>query len=352
MSESAGDVTKLEAAQQASDDVLQLIGAEQSLESAAVGVVTFSDGASVLATLSSDLTSPRDAIDGLQPEDQTNLGAGLKRGIAQLATSGASRTIILLSDGETNTGISRDDILSTVVPEAVTQHVKIDTVALGDSDVDTDLLQQIAAATGGSYSTATTLDQLRKDFVTNQQASHGVVIGSNTGSVSSGQLLDAPSIKVPYDQRLLEVSLAWDDGQVALHLTDPHGHLTVVHPTDTYTEGSSSSLSNGGPPDTTAGTAQTIDNGAVTIVPSNPEVVIVHNPSPGTWHVAVSGEDIPPGGTAYFTIASRQAGGHTPRPPAWHHAIVPLSVLLGILCVIGIGDAILLRRRAQPAEAA
>jgi Ca-activated chloride channel family protein len=154
----------------------------------AIGVVSFSDGGAVLQPPTTEKEQVLRAIDRLQPQRGTNMGAGLGAAldaIAQTAdtsrpalsgTPGASAatgtvgqpaeqlppaSVVLVSDGESNTGPSPLD----VAREAAAAGVKVYTVGIGTAQgitlrvngqtaftrLDEATLQDIAEMTGGRY---------------------------------------------------------------------------------------------------------------------------------------------------------------------------------------------------------
>jgi hypothetical protein len=123
------------------------------------GVVAFDIGPHVLLDLrrisSSSLAAQVDArIGGLHADGGTDIFLGLRAGYRQiLASSSSNRHIILLTDG-----ISQPHTYTALLTQLKRHHITVATVALG-SNVDSELLRRIAAATGGnSYETANARD--------------------------------------------------------------------------------------------------------------------------------------------------------------------------------------------------
>ena len=150
-----------------------------------VGVVSFSQGASVVAPLSSDKTRADTALQRLLPNGGTAIGDGLNAALSQLAQSpnnapGATQgeqgvaqgeqdpgLVILLSDGESNFGQSP----ASVAALASQQGVQVDTVGIGQRGsqayvdrqpvgLDEATLKSIATTTGGQYYYAADANQL------------------------------------------------------------------------------------------------------------------------------------------------------------------------------------------------
>ncbi len=139
-----------------------------------VGVVSFSQGASVVAPLSSDKTRADTALQRLVPDGGTAIGDGLNAALTQLAQSPDNAQgeqdpglVILLSDGESNFGQSP----SNVAALASQQGVQVDTVGIGQRGtqayvdrqpvgLDETTLKSIASTTGGQYYYAADANQL------------------------------------------------------------------------------------------------------------------------------------------------------------------------------------------------
>ena len=99
-----------------------------------VGVVSFSQGASVVAPLSADKQRAENALQRLSANGGTAIGDGLNAALTQLSQSPAdsqgerdSGLVILLSDGESNFGQAP----ATVAARASQQGVQVDTVGIG-----------------------------------------------------------------------------------------------------------------------------------------------------------------------------------------------------------------------------
>ncbi len=138
-----------------------------------VGVVSFSQGANVVAPLSSDKTRADNALQHLTPNGGTAIGDGLNAALTQLQSSSASQgehdpgLVILLSDGENNFGQSPASVAALASQEGV----QVDTVGIGQRGteayvdrqpvgLDEAALQNIASTTGGQYFYAADAAQL------------------------------------------------------------------------------------------------------------------------------------------------------------------------------------------------
>lgn len=160
-----------------------------------LGLVVFSDRASLIQPPTSDKAQLLRALERLQPEAGTNIGAGLQTALDVLGPSvdrsptptpapGAAApaatppppagTVVLLSDGESNTGPPP----LTVAQAAAAQGVTVDTVGIGTAAgtvlhirgqsiltrLDEATLRGIAQATGGRYFGAQDAAQLRQIY--------------------------------------------------------------------------------------------------------------------------------------------------------------------------------------------
>jgi Ca-activated chloride channel family protein len=153
--------------------------ARQFIESlpdgARVGVVSFSQGASVVAPLSADRQRAENALQRLTADGGTAIGDGLNAALTQLSQSPADGEaserdpglVILLSDGESNFGQAP----ASVAARASQQGVQVDTVGIGQRGtqayvdrqpvgLDETTLQNIASTTGGQYFYAADANQL------------------------------------------------------------------------------------------------------------------------------------------------------------------------------------------------
>jgi len=148
-------------------------------DGANVGVVSFSQGASVVAPLSPDKTQAERALQGLQASGGTAIGDGLNAALNQLSQRSSAGTgdrtpgkVILLSDGENTFGQAP----SQVAARAKQLGVEVDTIGIGERGVSTYLNQQtavgldettlksIADTTGGKYFYAVDSGQLAEIY--------------------------------------------------------------------------------------------------------------------------------------------------------------------------------------------
>jgi Ca-activated chloride channel family protein len=147
---------------------------------AQVGLVIFNARAEVVAPLTTDKGSVKDALGSLVPGGGTAIGDAIQVAIAQLANivdpngpkSQNYARVVLLTDGSSNTGI--DPV--TAAGNAAQAKIPVDTIGIGQRNqttmvqgrvvdgVDEQALQQISSATGGHYYYAADEGQLSKIY--------------------------------------------------------------------------------------------------------------------------------------------------------------------------------------------
>jgi Ca-activated chloride channel family protein len=175
------------------------------------GVVAFDIGPHVLLAMrrigSSALADRVDArIGGLHADGGTDIYLALRAGYRQIVASGsANRHIILLTDG-----ISQPHTYTSLLAQLKRHRITVATVALG-TNVDSDLLRRIAAATGGnSYETANARDLPRIFIRETRLSSKPVQI--------AGRQRVTPSASSPIVRSLAGTTLPAIDGNVVTHL--------------------------------------------------------------------------------------------------------------------------------------
>lgn len=320
-----GSGTKLDAAKRAASDVLTVIEAQSagagSSGAHTTGLVEFSTDAFTVTAPTSDVATVRSSVQGLYPRAETNIGAGLSSAIDQLeGTKGTdgNKSVVLLSDGQTNQGPPAGQVLSEIVPRATASGIKVFTVGFGDANagtIDEALLREIADATGGEYSFAETTISLQRSFMHARAATLGDVLVSAVGQVAQGQIAAAGSFAVAEALGELEVALAWPGSDLDVVLTDPRGR-----PVDDEYDGAR-------------------------IVRTNPEVVIVAEPLEGDWQLAVQGIDVPDVAEDYAVVASTR-GVAPPKPAASSHLLLAGMGVLVLLVGTGLPVVLVTRRRS------
>ena len=267
-----------------------------------IGVVTFSDSAELRCPLTDNYDEAKKIVISLGTIAWTNLGAGLDLALQELEKlPSAQKFIILLTDGMTNRGKSREEILATSVATARAKEICIHTVGFGDpGDIDEDFLRKIATNSGcGSYNYASSGFEL---FGTYIKIRHRM-LGSNriaeftpdppTKKVTllPGQTLTLGGFQVIGPAKELHYTLAWSEpGKMRIILVDPSGRqVNRAYP-------------------------------GVTIYSGNGfEHVTVLSPSQGIWRVSAAAVTSFMSGVQYYGVVSARTGGivipyHIPTP--------------------------------------
>lgn len=193
-----------------------------------IGVTSFASDASVnfiLQEVTSDSIKQgaRNAIDGLNASGLTNIGGGLQVSLGQITGVAADQRtdneiIVLLSDGQHNTGTAP----GAVIPSIINEKVKVHTVGLG-ADADLALLQQIASETGGKFSFAGSAADLAGIFTNISAESRGeALITQEQGQVNSGEEVEK-TVFVDSFNKSVTFILSWSTGQLQLTLETPSG---------------------------------------------------------------------------------------------------------------------------------
>jgi Ca-activated chloride channel homolog len=125
-----------------------------------VAVVTFDDEVRlVLPRMPVDATRIAAGLATVRPGGSTNLSGGWLKGLEQLRSSpaGATRRILLLTDGMANVGITDGRTLADLPRRALADGVGTTTIGFG-ADFDEDLLTAMADSGGGNAHWADTPD--------------------------------------------------------------------------------------------------------------------------------------------------------------------------------------------------
>jgi len=166
---------------------------------AQVGLVIFNSQAEVVAPLTQDKGSVKEALGTLAPGGGTAIGDAIQVAVAQLANitdrngpkSRNAAVVVLLTDGSSNTGI--DPVAAAA--NAAQARIPVQTVGIGQRNqttmvqgqvvdgVDEQALQQISRVTGGHYAYAADEAQLSKIYSD---------LGSRIGWVTTKLDLEAP----------------------------------------------------------------------------------------------------------------------------------------------------------------
>jgi hypothetical protein len=311
---------KIESAKSAANDIVNMIEQESQVAGMThqVGLATFTTDATLALGLSPDYNQVRQAIAGLIALNSTNIGAGLTVANQALlqANNGSEKYIILLSDGQSNTGLSYDEIIAGPVGDAAAAGTCIYTVGFGDQgDIDEDLLQRIALGSGcGKYYYASDVTELENIYIRIRHVSMGNVLAEYQGTISQGQTLNVGQFIVPTGQSELALSLHWPGSMLDMQLFDPKGRIVD----------------------------QNYPSANITTYP-NMIYALIGQPLIGNWNLSIYGKDIPEGSTAYDAIASSRVGSVTPTATVFGPGIL---VALFVLAVGGVSTYAVVRRRS------
>ncbi len=171
MAESLNRVKKIDSARQACSTFVGAMASRVGLAQAVpedLAIITFNTNARVLAGPSGDSKAIQAVLGSLSANGNTNIGRALEVAVSSFAATpgAAQKVVVLLSDGEATTGLNDQAVLSGPVASAAAQGIRIDTLGLGRLGADDRaFLEQVAAATGGSFSEALDGFELSRDFL-------------------------------------------------------------------------------------------------------------------------------------------------------------------------------------------
>ncbi|MFJ4685902.1 von Willebrand factor type A domain-containing protein [Streptomyces sp. NPDC088789] len=146
---------------------------DQLRDDDSVALVTFTDEAETVLPMTRldgdrDRDRIRDAVDGLETHQATNLGAGVETGYAtavQGLREGATNRVVLISDALANTGDTDADSILEKIAEARTAHgITLFGVGVG-SDYGDALMERLADRGDGHTSYVSDADDAREVFV-------------------------------------------------------------------------------------------------------------------------------------------------------------------------------------------
>lgn len=219
-------ISKLAALKVAATELLTTVQLERDHAGAddRVGIVTFSDDSAVVAPLTPSVGGLVATVQGLQTQGSTNMGAGLGTAL-DLLQGQANPSIIMLTDGWNNTGMTNDEVLTGPVRRAAAARVPICTVGLGEApgDVDQRLLLDIASRTGGGYRFVDGSSPLAGDLLACHQSLAGDLLADQRGTVHQGQVVQGAGFTMPAGRHRLSMTLSWPGSQLDLRVTDPAG---------------------------------------------------------------------------------------------------------------------------------
>lgn len=194
-----------------------------------IAVVAFSSEATPLFPLTTMTETQKkvakQAIDPLTSDGGTDIGAGLAAGLDLLQASGSgfcNRAILLLSDGQ---AAEPTEVIAALKAE----QIPVCTIAIGPS-VDEELMQKIAAETGGAFLRVPDTTELASLFAKHaawikQQGvvadKHGLLLDTQTKTIN---------VTVDASTRTASFIVSWDGAAtaVAVALESPDDHIYSV----------------------------------------------------------------------------------------------------------------------------
>ncbi|HEX8500284.1 MAG TPA: VWA domain-containing protein [Pyrinomonadaceae bacterium] len=251
-----------------------------------VGVVSFASDATVnfsLTALTSDSQKAaiKGAVNSLDATGNTNIGGGLQAGLSQLTAQtqrGCNELIVLLTDGDHNTGTAP----ASVVPAIQAAGVTVITVGVGSgiSSAGQSSLMSIATQTGGKYYSAAQSSELFSNFLKLvQEGTDNSLTAQAPQSIVSGQTttISAP-VEAGAQTATFGVTTTGSSGGVQIALRSPSGTL--------LTEASASGNPN-----------------LVLSVGPHARSLQVNSPEAGTWSIIVTAGDLRGGSVDVLAFA-------------------------------------------------
>ncbi|MBV1857966.1 MAG: VWA domain-containing protein [Nannocystaceae bacterium] len=119
-----------------------------------ITLIAFADGAEVLAeALPGDDPALREAIESITAEGRTNVYGGLRSALEYVDASADSERqnrVLLLSDGESTTGVVNDARVLTLAEAYAARGISVSTIGMGES-FDPVLMRGLAETGGGAF---------------------------------------------------------------------------------------------------------------------------------------------------------------------------------------------------------
>jgi len=196
----------------------------------ALGVASFSSSASVNFSLNTNLSGAKTAIDSLNASGSTNIGGGLLASLGQFTTQpnrSCDEIIVLLSDGDHNTGTAP----ASVIPVLQGENVTVMSVGVGSglSTGGETALQNVATQTGGKFY------RLNNDAaiwrlpalmlsIQSETTGSGLLAHSPVMTISSQETKEIPvSVEAGTESTLFAVTVANLADDITLSLRSPSG---------------------------------------------------------------------------------------------------------------------------------
>ncbi|MBI9044189.1 MAG: VWA domain-containing protein [Anaerolineaceae bacterium] len=334
IAEQQGFSTRLKHAKLAAQTIIDLVGLDNKARNreSLISLESFSTTPTHLHSLTADYAQLELLISQMEPLAFTNIGGGLTIALDEIEGNGdieQPSTIILLSDGHTNRGMTAEEILEVIPDRAEELQTRICAVGFGndESEVDARLLRGLAEETDGAYLFAKTGEELIGFFVACQQALIADSIQQFNGLALANEIQEAGFAQVGENTAAMNITLTSLDSGLELVLTDPSG----VEVGDDY-EGF---LGQG--------------TGSV-------KLFSITNPKPGEWRIQVKSKNLGAISSAYSIAVSIElmefpTGGPTaiPTPEAVSQStqlktsLLIAGVVVGVLGVVALLILLMLR---------
>ncbi|MFX0547082.1 vWA domain-containing protein [Roseovarius sp. S1116L3] len=203
-----------------------------------LGVVSYSDNADSssgranvpIAALGADRSSWNNAIDGLAPNNWTNIGAGLQKARDMITTAGGvtgNTYIVLMTDGLNNRPspqTTADADLQAKIADLLNDGVPVYVTCTGSDQGLASQCSEIASGTGGHYVDSSDAAALPEAFVELHERGAGYQqIASTTGTLSKRT---EATMYVEPGSEAVSFTLNWDQSSASANMTvtDPDGN--------------------------------------------------------------------------------------------------------------------------------
>lgn len=210
-----------------------------------VGVASFETGTAVDFPLTKvvdagTIAAANAAIDGISLGGSTNIGGGLLAGLGQITSQpdrSCNEIVVLLSDGDHNTGTSP----AAATPELVKEGVTAITVGVGSgiSSSGQATLQDIARQTGGKYyRVANSFDMVGLFFRLSLESTGNGLLTQAPVALATGEVKEVTAaVETGAENATLGITIADETDDVTLSVESPSGVVyteTTADPNVTF----------------------------------------------------------------------------------------------------------------------
>lgn len=305
-----GGTTKLQAAKEAVNTLLDMMNVENQSEFGEVhlvGVVQFSDSVTRLVEPTADVEKVKSVVNNLEAEGGTAMPDGLAIAIEQLESVGVAsqKFILLMTDGIPNVGLGGNDSLDEegvrqqvidLAREAGEKGFCVYTIGFGepekigemsgDLSIDEEFLRQVSStAACGQYLSAQNMIELIRVYLKLRHLALGKVLLESQGTISQGEEVLLSDVVVEAGHESLVFTLNWSGSKIDVRIRDPNGNLLDQGSQDVWK-----------------------------ITTEKLAILIVQNPISGVWQPLIYGAEIPNGSTTYYALISVRPAIIVPAP--------------------------------------